>query len=81
MFLICYFISRGGVGLGDVKLFIEAGLYLGSGGIMAVIVTTVFSSAVYCFVKMIKKKKKIKNEIDFDQFVWIGLILTMALGI
>ena len=72
MFLICYFITRGGVGMG---------LYLGSGGIMAVIVTTVFSSAVYSIVQLVRKKAKLKDEIAFAPFVWIGLILTMALGI
>ena len=76
MFLICYFITRGGVGMGDVKLF-----FLGSGGIMAVIVTTVFSSAVYSIVQLVRKKAKLKDEIAFAPFVWIGLILTMALGI
>ena len=63
MFLICYFITRGGV------------------GIMAVIVTTVFSSAVYSIVQLVRKKAKLKDEIAFAPFVWIGLILTMALGI
>ena len=81
LFLICYFITRGGVGMGDVKLFFVAGLYLGSGGIMAVIVTTVFSSAVYSIVQLVRKKAKLKDEIAFAPFVWIGLILTMALGI
>ena len=81
MFLICYFITRGGVGMGDVKLFFVAGLYLGSGGIMAVIVTTVFSSAVYSIVQLVRKKAKLKDEIAFAPFVWIGLVLAMALGI
>ena len=81
MFLICYFITRGGVGMGDVKLFFVAGLYLGSGGIMAVIVTTVFSSAVYSIVQLVRKKAKLKDEIAFAPFVWIGRILAMALGI
>lgn len=81
MFLICYFITRGGVGMGDVKLFFVAGLYLGSGGIMAVVVTTVFSSAVYSIVQLVRRKAKLQDEIAFAPFVWIGLILAMALGI
>lgn len=81
MFLVCYFITRGGVGMGDVKLFFVAGLYLGSGGVMAVIVTTVFSSAIYSVIQLIRKKAKLKDEIAFAPFVWIGLILAMALGI
>ncbi len=81
MFLICYFITRGGVGMGDVKLFFVAGLYLGSGGIMAVVVMTVFSSAVYSIVQLVRRKAKLKDEIAFAPFVWIGLILAMALGI
>ena len=81
MFLICYFITRGGVGMGDVKLFFAVGLYLGSGGIMAVIVTTIFSSAIYSVIQLIRKKAKLKDEIAFAPFVWIGLVMAMALGI
>ena len=48
---------------------------------MAVIVTTVFSSAVYSIEQLVRKKAKLKDEIAFAPFVWIGLILAMALGI
>lgn len=81
MFLLCYFITKGGVGMGDVKLLFVEGLYLGSGGIMSAIVLTVFSSAVYSVVQLIRKKAKMKDEIAFAPFVWMGLLLTMLLGI
>lgn len=81
LFFICYLITKGGVGMGDVKLFLVVGFYLGSRGIMAVIVTTVFSSAIYSIVQLIRKKAKLKDEIAFAPFVWIGLVLAMALGI
>ena len=32
-------------------------------------------------VQLVRKKAKLKDEIAFAPFVWIGLILTMALGI
>lgn len=48
---------------------------------MAVVVTTVFSSAVYSIVQLVRRKAKLQDEIAFAPFVWIGLILAMALGI
>lgn len=81
MFLICYLITRGGVGMGDVKLFFTAGCYLGTGGIMTVTVTTVLASAIYSIIQLIRRKAKLKDEIAFAPFVWIGLVLAMALGI
>lgn len=47
MFLIAHFISKGGVGMGDVKLFIVIGSYMGSGSIMTAVFLSVMSSAFY----------------------------------
>ena len=80
LFCICYFISRGGVGMGDVKLFTIMGVYLGLGVIMTTVFLTVLVSAVYSVVQLIRKKTKLKDEVPFAPFAWIGLILTMAIG-
>ncbi len=80
LFIICYFLSRGGVGMGDVKLFAVMGVYLGLSVIMTTVFLTVLVSAVYSVVQLIRKKTKLKDEVPFAPFAWIGLILTMAIG-
>ncbi len=80
MFLLASGISRGGIGMGDVKLLAAVGSYMGSGSILAVIFLAVTASAVYSIVMLILKKIKLKEEIPFAPFILIGTILTMALG-
>lgn len=80
MFLFAHFITRGGVGMGDVKLLGVIGAYTGIGSIMTVVFLTAVAAAVYSIVMLILRKVKLKEEIPFAPFVLVGLILTMALG-
>ncbi|MGI6012479.1 MAG: prepilin peptidase [Ruminococcus sp.] len=81
LFLLVYFLSRGGVGMGDVKLMGIVGCYAGIGGIMPVIFLTVTASAIYSVILLALKKIRLKEEIPFAPFVLAGTVLAMALGI
>lgn len=80
MFLLAHFISKGGVGMGDVKLLAVIGAYMGSGSIMSVVFLAVVASACYSIVMLILKKIKLKEEIPFAPFIFIGTVLAMAFG-
>lgn len=80
MFLLARFLSKGGVGMGDVKLFAVIGSYVGSGSIMTVTFLTIVISAAYSIVMLAVKKVRWKEEIPFAPFIWIGTMLAMALG-
>lgn len=80
VFLLAHFIAKGGVGMGDVKLLAVIGTYVGSGSIMAAAFLSVMVSAIYSVVMLLLKKIKLKEEIPFAPFIFIGTILTMALG-
>lgn len=80
MFLLADVISKGGIGMGDIKLFAVVGSYMGSGSILAVIFLTVMVSAAYSAVMLLFKKVKWKEEIPFAPFILVGTVLTMALG-
>lgn len=80
MFLFCYLITRGAVGAGDVKLLTVIGYYLGSGVIFTDIFLTVVLSTLYSVLQLILKKTGLKEEIPFAPFVYVGTLLTMALG-
>lgn len=80
LFLLAHFISKGGIGMGDVKLFAVIGCYVGSRSIMSAAFLSVLSGAVYCIVMLLLKKIKLKEEIPFAPFIFVGTMLTMALG-
>lgn len=80
MFLLARFLSKGGVGMGDVKLFAVIGSYVGSGSIMTVTFLTIVISAAYSIVMLAVKKVRWKEEIPFAPFIWTGTMLAMALG-
>ena len=80
MFLLCYFLTRGGVGAGDVKLFAVLGFYFGSGPIFTVVFLTIVYAAVYNIVKLVMKKTDLKQEIPFAPFIFLGTLTTMLLG-
>ena len=80
MFLLAHFLTKGGVGMGDVKLLAVIGAYMGSGSIMAAAFLSVAASAFYSIVMLLLKKIKLKEEIPFAPFIFIGTVLTMALG-
>lgn len=81
IFGICYLISRGGIGAGDVKLFIVIGFFTGSKAVMAIAFLAVCVAAIYSIVQLIRKKTDMKQTIPFGPFVLVGTILTYALGI
>lgn len=80
MFLLAHFLAKGGVGMGDVKLLAVIGAYMGSGSIMVAAFLSVVASAFYSIVMLLLKKIKLKEEIPFAPFIFIGTVLTMALG-
>lgn len=80
MFLLAHFISKGGVGMGDVKLFAVIGCYMGSKSIMSVAFLSALSGAAYSITMLLLKKIKLKEEIPFAPFIFVGTMLTMALG-
>lgn len=81
VFGLCYLVSRGGMGAGDVKLVTVLGFYLGGAVIMPVMILVVLSSAIYSIVNLARKKTNLKAEIPFAPFVLIGTILAMMLGV
>lgn len=81
MFFLCYLLTRGGIGAGDVKLFAVLGFYLGGGVIFTTVFLTVIYAALYNIVKLIMKKTDLKQEIPFAPFVFMGTVTAMLLGI
>lgn len=81
MFLLCYLISKGGMGAGDVKLMAVLGYYLGMSGIFTCSFLSIVCAAIYSILLLILRKVKLKEEIAFAPFVLTGAILTIGLGV
>lgn len=81
MFLICYLLTRGGVGAGDVKLFTVLGYYVGGGAIFTVVFLIVLTAAFYSIGALVLKKTNLKQEIPFAPFILAGTLLSMILGV
>lgn len=78
--LLAYAVSRGGIGMGDIKLFAVIGAYVGSGSVAASMLLSMIAAAVFSGVMIARKKLKIKDEIALGPFVAIGTILTLLIG-
>lgn len=78
--MLAYAVSRGGIGMGDIKLFAVIGAYVGSGSVAASMLLSMIAAAVFSGVMIARKKLKIKDEIALGPFVAIGTILTLLIG-
>ena len=77
LFLVVYIISRKGLGGGDVKFMAAAGLYLGLGGTIPVILYgTVLAAATGGLLILLKKIGR-KDAIPLAPFLFIGILITV----
>lgn len=73
-------ITKGGIGMGDVKLISTMGFLCG----IAASFYSFFLATVFCLfvtiILLILKRKKMKDELPFGPFLFLGYILTIILG-
>lgn len=72
-------VSQNGIGMGDIKLFIAIGAYVGSTGIIRVLFYTVLAGAVVGAVLLLTKKAKAKDAVPFAPFAFLGICADYAL--
>ena len=80
VFLVAHLITRNGIGMGDVKLFLTIGFYVGSTVIFPAMVLSLACMAVYGIVMVCRKKLSMKEKVPFVPFVAIGTIITLLMG-
>lgn len=79
IFLTVYYVSKKGLGGGDVKFMAVAGLYLGLGGVMpAMLVGTMLACVVGLLLVALKKLKK-TDPIPLAPFLYAGILVTIFL--
>jgi len=76
IFLLCYFLSRGQLGAGDVKLVFVMGLYLTGDRIMGAIFYGVLLCCAYSIVQLMRKKIGVKEGVPLAPFLYAGQLIT-----
>lgn len=79
MFLLS-FISRGGIGMGDVKLISGLGFLSGVAAAFYSLVYGMILCVVFALTQIALKKKKLKDEIAFGPFIYLGYVLAVVMG-
>ena len=74
--LVVYFVSRKGLGGGDVKLMSAAGLYLGYGGVLSALLYGSVLAAIAALILILTKKMTAKDAIPLVPFLYVGILLT-----
>ena len=80
MFLLVYFVSRKGVGGGDVKFMAVSGLYLGLYGVLPAMLYGTVLAAMMGFALIIMKKIGRKDTIPLAPFLYIGSLLVIFMS-
>ncbi len=79
LLLIVYLITKGGIGMGDVKLFSCVGLYLGIKLAFTALFCSVLLTLLAGLALVILRKYKMKDTLPFAPFIYLGVILTLIL--
>ena len=74
--LAVYFVSRKGLGGGDVKLMCAAGLYLGYDGTLTALLYGSVLAAVTALALILTKKISAKDAIPLAPFLYAGILFT-----
>lgn len=77
VFLTVYFVSRRGLGGGDVKLMTVFGLYLGLDGVVPAMLYGTLLAAAAGGILILLKKVGPKDAIPLVPFLYIGVVLTV----
>ena len=73
-------LSKGGIGMGDVKLFGVMGFVLGLSGTYNALFYALIILVIYSAVMMGRKKITKKSQMPFGPFVFIGYLITFSMG-
>ena len=77
LFLLVYFVSRKGLGGGDVKLMTVMGLYFGLSNIMTVMLIGSVAAALAGLILISMKKIGLKDSIPLVPFLYVGMVVTV----
>ncbi|MDL2301871.1 A24 family peptidase [Lachnospiraceae bacterium OttesenSCG-928-D06] len=81
IFLLCRIFFRGGVGMGDVRMFSVIGLLYGSNYTFSILFFTILFMSIYGVIATVRKKKDMKASVAMGPFTCVAYIVCILLGI
>lgn len=73
-------LSKGGFGMGDVKLCGAIGFAAGLSAVMYSVVFGMVLCAMFAVILLVIKKKTLKDQLAFAPFIYLGMAVCIALG-
>ncbi len=77
--LLCMLITKNGIGMGDVKLFLVMGLYLGVKGIIPSMMLSMLVTFFVAVTLLVMKKKNRRDYVPFAPGIMVGTMLAIGL--
>lgn len=77
---LCRRLSRGGVGVGDIKLVSASALVMGLYGGLAMLLFAQAAAVLAAVGLLISGRAKWRDSLPFAPFLWLGLLLCLILG-
>ena len=79
--LLVRLVSKGGIGMGDIKLFALVGLYVGKEDILRAMFLSLVIALFVMLGRKLRKQLEKKQEISFGPYVAIGTMLMLIMNI
>lgn len=79
--LILSKITKGGIGMGDVKTYSSLAFLCGTSAIVYTFIISLFFSAIASVVFLLSKKKKIKDALPMGPFIWLAFGVSVMLSL
>lgn len=79
--LLVRLVSKGGIGMGDIKLFAIVGLYVGKQDILRAMFLSLVIALFVLLGRKLRKKLEKKQEISFGPFVAAGTMLMVVMNV
>ncbi|MCL2424915.1 MAG: A24 family peptidase [Oscillospiraceae bacterium] len=80
LFLLVYFVSRKGLGGGDVKFMAAVGLYLGFAEVLPTILYGTILAAITGLILILLKKIDRKGKMPLVPFLFVGIMITLLVA-
>ncbi len=80
IFLIISIITKGGFGMGDVKLLAAQGFMMGLYSVVNTFLYALVCCSIIALVLVAANKKKLKDKMPFAPFIFVGYVVSLMIG-
>ena len=77
-FGFCYLVTKGQLGIGDIKFSLVLGLYLTSEHIFGAVAYVAILCFVYSLIQIARKRLTMKDSVPFLPFLQVGICMAIA---